>query len=367
MCAISGIVDFSESVSRKELTEMNDAMILRGPDDSGIFIDNHVGFGHRRLSIIDVESGHQPMSIEDGQYVIVYNGETYNFLEIKEELQNQGVVFTTQSDTEVILWAYKLWGIDACISRFDGMFSFAIYNKSLQKVYLVRDRFGEKPLYYQYKDNKLVFASELKAFMPGSGKCKIDNTALNLFLSLSYIPAPYTIYQGIRKMMAGHYFDIDVQKGEYMDCKYYDVIDEVKEKVSDLTVAKDSIKSLLDDSVKKRMVSDVPIGAFLSGGIDSSIVCCVMSKLSEKPINTFSIGFKEKDYDETERADLVVRHIKSNHTRYTLDYKDVLSILDEIILYYDEPYGDSSAIPSFYVAKLAKENGQVALTGDCAD
>lgn len=367
MCAISGIIDFARPVNKEELEMMNDAMALRGPDDHAIYIDNHVGLGHRRLSIIDVESGHQPMSIEKELYTIVYNGETYNFLEIREELKKEGALFSTQSDTEVILWAYKIWGIEECVNRFDGMFAFAIYDKNAKKVYLVRDRFGEKPLYYQYENNKLMFASELKAFQPNAKKYQIDKTALNLFMSLSYIPAPYTIYNGVRKMMAGHYFEVDISKDELKDYKYYDVINEVTESITDLDNAKETIKTLLEDSVKKRMVSDVPIGAFLSGGIDSSIVCCLISKLSKQPINTFSIGFNEKDYDETERANLVVNHIKSNHTQYTLDYKDVLNILDDIILYYDEPFGDSSSIPSYYVAKLAKEKVQVVLTGDCAD
>lgn len=367
MCAISGIIDFDNLVNKQELEDLNNAMVLRGPDDHGVFIDENVGLGHRRLSIIDVKTGHQPMSIEDGQYVIVYNGEVYNFLEIKDELLKKGVHFNTESDTEVILWAYKLLGLEECLSRLDGMYAFALYDKPAQKVYLVRDKFGEKPLYYKYDKNKLIFASELKAFQPNSKNYQIDKKALNLFVSLSYIPAPYTIYQGIHKMMAGHYFEIDIKEGRYNDHTYYDVRDEIGDSVTDLNTAKEKIQNLLKDSIQKRMISDVPFGAFLSGGIDSSIVCCMMNKLSDKPINTFSIGFKEKDYDETERANLVVNHIKSNHTRYELDYKDVLEILDDIILYYDEPYGDSSAIPSYYVAKLAKEKVSVVLTGDCAD
>lgn len=367
MCAISGIIDFSNSVVKEELEELSNAMELRGPDDFGVIVENHVGLGHRRLAIIDVKSGQQPMSIEDDKYVIVYNGETYNFLDIKAELIELGASFSTESDTEVILWAYKLLGLNECLKRLDGMYAFAVYDKVENKVFLVRDKFGEKPIYYSFENNKLTFASELKAFHPNSDKYMIDKTALNLFMSLSYIPAPYTIYQGIKKMVAGHYFEIDVNNGKLTDHLYFDVRDEISEEVSDLGEAKTAIQTLLRDSIKKRMISDVPLGAFLSGGIDSSIVCCLMSELSKEPINTFSIGFKEKDYDETERANLVVQHIKSNHTQYTLDYADVLGILDDIILYYDEPYGDSSAIPSYYVAKLAKEKVSVVLTGDCAD
>ena len=367
MCAITGIIDFANLVDRQELKTMNDSMALRGPDDYGIFVDNHIGLGHRRLAIIDVYSGHQPMSIDDKKFTIVYNGEIYNFLEIREELIKEGAIFTTQSDTEVILWAYKTWGIEKSIECFDGMFAFAIYDKKAQKVYLVRDRFGEKPLYYQYENNKFLFASELKAFQPNALNNVIDETALNLFLSLCYIPAPYTIYKGIKKMVPGHYFEININDGCIVDHQYYDVRNEFKSTISDRKKSSESIRNLLIDSVKKRMISDVPMGAFLSGGIDSSIVCCLMSKLSKQPINTFSIGFKEKDYDETQRALIVANHIHSNHTQFTLDYSDVLSVLDDIILYYDEPYGDSSAIPSYYVAKLAKEKVSVVLTGDCAD
>ena len=297
MCAISGIIDFGNLVNKQELEELNNEMALRGPDDHGIFMDDNVGLGHRRLSIIDVKSGHQPMAIEDEQYVIVYNGEVYNFLEIKEELLKKGAKFTTESDTEVILWTYRILGLDECLSRLDGMYAFALYDKTVQKVYLVRDKFGEKPLYYKYDKNKLIFASELKAFQPNSKNYQIDKKALNLFVSLSYIPAPYTIYQGIHKMMAGHYFEIDLKEGKYNDHAYYDVRDEIGDSVTDLNTAKEKIQNLLKDSIQKRMISDVPLEAFLSGGIDSSIVCCMMHKLSDKPINTFSIGFKEKDYD----------------------------------------------------------------------
>ena len=367
MCAISGIVKFGGVVSVEELRIMDDAMIQRGPDDCGHYIDNSIGLGHRRLSIIDIENGKQPMQIDDDNYVIVYNGETYNFQEIRCELQKNGVIFTTTSDTEVVLQAYRKWGIKGCLDRMDGMWAFAIYDKKLQKLFLVRDRFGEKPLYYKVSEDDFSFASELKAFRPSSKKYVIDKTALNLFLSLSYIPAPYTIYEGIHKMMPGHYFEIDLKDGKYSDMTYYDVVGERQSSISSENDAVMSVRDILSDSIKKRMISDVPMGAFLSGGIDSSIVCCLMSKLSDGPINTFSIGYKEKDYDESKRAQIIADHIKSNHTKYVLDYADVLDILEDIILYYDEPYGDSSAIPSYYVAKLAKEKVSVVLTGDCAD
>ncbi len=367
MCGIACIIDFKNKVDSNSILEMADKMSFRGPDEKGSFVDNHIGLGHRRLSVIDVKSGQQPMSINDENYVIVYNGETYNFYDVRDKLKKEGIFFNTESDTEVILQAYRFWGIGRCLEELEGMWAFAIYDRIQQKVFVARDRYGEKPLYYQRDKNRFIFASELKAFQPNSSKYKIDETALNLFLSLCYIPAPYTIYEGIRKMMPGHYFEINLKDGSLVDHQYYDVKNEIGNSINDIQYASDRIKDILIDSVKKRMISDVPMGAFLSGGIDSSIVCCLMSKLSKDPINTFSIGFHEKDYDETERAKIVVDHINSNHTQFTLDYSDVLSLLDDIILYYDEPYGDSSAIPSYYVAKLAKEKVSVALTGDCAD
>ena len=367
MCAISGIIEFGGDVDAMMLRKMSDQQILRGPDESGIYIDHQVGLAHRRLSVIDVNSGQQPMSIANGTCTIVYNGEIYNFLEIKHELIELGIEFCTDSDTEVVLCAYQQWGIETCLDKMEGMFAFAIYDKTKQKVFLARDRFGEKPLYYMQQGQQFVFASELKALQTVCGKRPIDKTALNLFLSLSYIPAPYTIYQGIRKMMPGHFFEIDLRTLEFVDHKYYDVLQEKMQLISDRDFAIKKIRDLVSDSIHKRMVSDVPIGAFLSGGIDSSIVCCMMSKFSEVPIKTFSIGFKEKEYDESERAKIVADHIHSDHTQFTLDYSDVINILDDIILYYDEPFGDSSAIPSYYVAKLANNDVKVVLTGDCAD
>lgn len=367
MCAIAGIIGNNKKTCVSELQTMLNFMVLRGPDEEGFFSDSKVVLGHRRLAIIDVKSGKQPISIDNGNYVIVHNGEIYNFTEVRRELEALGVDFMTESDSEVLLQSYRQWGIKGCLEKLDGMWAFAIYDKVKQKVYLSRDRLGEKPLYYYNNGTQLLFASELKAFQPNSSTYKIDEVALNLYLSLCYIPAPYTIYKGIKKLQAGHYLEVDIKSGKFSDCIYYDVLNERSELISNKEEACHILRDLLTDSVKKRMTSDVPVGAFLSGGIDSSIVCCLMTQLSEKPINTFSIGFKQKDYDESDRAKLVVDKIKSSHTQYILDFKDVINILDEIILYYDEPYADSSAIPSYYVAKLAREKVKVALTGDCAD
>jgi asparagine synthase (glutamine-hydrolysing) len=347
---------------------MSNAMILRGPDEGGVFIDGNVGLAHRRLSIIDLSTGSQPMYSADGQCVIVFNGEIYNFKEIKAELQKEGVAFATTSDTEVLLNGYLHWGIDKLLSGIDGMFAFAIYDKRVGKAFLARDRYGEKPLYYIQEEGSFKFASELKALSEDLKGRGIDTMGLNMFLSLTYIPAPYTIYKGVKKMRPGTYLVIS-QDAKVESHVYYDIAEETQapdESISYEEAVK-RVRETVMDSVRQRMISDVPMGAFLSGGIDSSVVCCAMNALSQEPINTFSIGFEEKEYDESDRALTVARHIQSRHTQYTLHYNDVLEALDDIILYYDEPFGDSSAIPSYVVAKKAKEKVKMVLTGDAAD
>lgn len=300
--------------------------------------------------------------------MIVFNGEIYNFKKLKAELSCHGVQFSTDSDTEVILNLYREYGIDKTLELIEGMFSFAIYDVLTRNLYLARDKFGEKPCYVWNQDGKLRFASELKAFAPVLGDLKIDYTALNYFLSVGYIPAPYTIYQEIEKLLPGHYWNISPAGAVHKKC-YYNLCERVTEVKSGISFqqAKENLRKMLTESVRERMISDVPSGAFLSGGIDSSIVCTLMSRLSDKPVNTFSIGFKERDYDESDRARIVAKYIGANHTQYILDYDDVVDDIDDIVAYYDEPFGDSSAIPSFYVAKLARQKVKVVLTGDCAD
>lgn len=368
MCSISGIINKSgEAIDESLLRIISDRMILRGPDDGDIYIDNNIGLAHRRLSIIDLSTGNQPMQIEGGQAVIVYNGEVYNFRELKKELEKKGHRFATTSDTEVVVRCYLEYGIEGCLSKLEGMFAFAIYDKRYNKVFIARDRYGEKPLYYYEDNHAFYFASELKAFAPSLERFSIDGTALNLFLTLSYIPAPFTIYKGVYKLQQGCYMEFD-EHGKHLIHQYYNAVNNIgKDRNGSYAEAIGKLKTLLTDSVRQRMVSDVPMGAFLSGGIDSSIICCLMASLSDKPINTFSIGFDERDYDESDRAEAVAKHIGSNHKKFILHYNDVLDILDDIIDYYDEPFGDSSAIPSYYVAKLAHEDVKVVLTGDCAD
>ena len=368
MCGIAGIVKKQGNILESELKAICNILEQRGPDEEGYFIEEGVGLGHRRLSIIDLESGSQPMFSLDENIVVVFNGEIYNFIQIREELVRKGFSFRTHSDTEVLIVAYQAYGLNGLLSEIEGMFAFALFDKSKDKIFLVRDRFGEKPLYYCASEEHFLFASELKAIEGQLPSKEIDLEAMNLFLSLTYIPAPFTIYKGVKKLEAGHYISLQ-SNGTFNLHKYYDLLENLKGKspITDFKAAKEQLKDLLYKSVKQRMVADVQIGAFLSGGIDSSIITAIMAELSDKPINTFSIGFLEKEYDESKRAKQVADKVKSNHTVHFLDYKDVISLVDDIILNYDEPFGDSSALPSFYVAKLAREHVTVVLTGDCAD
>lgn len=368
MCGIYGFL--SKKYTQAQLETATNSLEKRGPDSLGYYFESPLGLGHRRLSIIDLSSGGQPMFSEDKNIVIVFNGEIYNFQSIKKELAILGCNFLTSSDTEVIIKAYQAWGMQGCLDKLEGMFAFALWDEKLQKLFVVRDRYGEKPLYYTSNKEGFFFASELKALKEHYSKEKLSKTALNLFFSLSYIPAPHTIYKDVFKLQPGNYLEIE-NNGEYKIKKFYDLKSVVQKNhnnlIKDYEQAKKELRQLLFASVEERMISDVPLGSFLSGGIDSSIVSAIMAKLSDQPIKTFSIGFKEKEYDESERAALVANHIGSEHTLHILGHEDLLAVVDETLAYFDEPFGDSSAIPSMMVAKKAREKVTVVLTGDCAD
>ncbi|MBK9255873.1 MAG: asparagine synthase (glutamine-hydrolyzing) [Saprospiraceae bacterium] len=368
MCGIAGIIHFKSSVTKSDVKPLCDRLSKRGPDAEGFFIEKGIGLGHRRLSIIDLETGDQPMYSHDGNVVLVYNGEMYNYLDIRTNLKKEGICFSTNSDTEVVIEGYKFYGIKGILEKAEGMFAFALLDRKNEKIYIARDKFGEKPLYYFQDETKFVFASELKAIEEILPEKKINNTALNLFFSLSYIPAPYTIYEGVQKLEAGHFFEISLT-GKIEKHRYYKLSHQLKEwePYKNFDDACVHLESLLTDSVRKRMIADVPVGSFLSGGIDSSIITCLMAKISDQPVKTFSIGFQEKEYDESKRAELIARHIGAEHTVQYLNYHDVVDHIDEIIEHFDEPFGDSSAIPSYYVAKVAAKEVKVVLTGDCAD
>ena len=368
MCGIVGFISYSDQlkITGQELVDSVKKLRSRGPDSLGTFMSEQIQLGHCRLSIIDIEGGNQPMYSQDKNIVIVFNGEIYNFQELKNMLIEKNYNFSTHSDTEVLINGYLEWGIDNLLDKIDGPFSFALYDKRYNTTYLVRDRFGEKPLYYHVTDEHICFASELKAIEDKITDKSICLEALNLFLSLSYIPAPYTIYKNVYKLQAAHYLKIN-ETGINKVC-YYSLKDNIRcdNKIT-FKEAKGKLKTLLNKSIKQKMISDVPCGAFLSGGIDSSIIVGLMKEHSESPIDTFTIGFREKSFDESDRAKLVAEHFKTNQFVFYLNYDEIMADINKIIDYFDEPYGDSSAIPSYYIAKFAREKTKVALTGDCGD
>lgn len=368
MCGIFGFI--SCSTPKQVLVDQTNLLIKRGPDSSGFYFESPIGLGHRRLSVIDLNTGNQPMQCIDGGQVLIFNGEIYNFKQVRIELIGLGCNFTTDSDTEVILQGYRHWGIDKCLEKLEGMFAFAIWDKNLRKLIIARDRFGEKPLYYTHTKNGFFFASELKALKGLYNSKRISNKAINQYFNLTYIPAPLTIFEEVNKLEAGCYLIID-EDLSISKTNYYDLYKTANlnrtEIINDYEFAKKDLRDLLFGAVEERIVSDVPLGSFLSGGIDSSIISAIMAKLSSKPIKTFSIGFNEKEYDESERATLVANHIGSEHYPHVLGQMDLLNAVNETITYFDEPFGDSSAIPSMMVARKAKEQVTVVLTGDCAD
>ena len=378
MCGISGFIS-KRRITLEDLTAMNDTMYHRGPNDSGAEIYDAaggyaVGFAQRRLSIMDLSPlGHQPMHAADKRVSVVFNGEIYNFQELKKELS--GYPFRSQCDTEVILAAYEKWGID-CVSRFNGMFAIALYDRDAQEVYLVRDRIGKKPLYYWEDGENLVFASELKPILacPGFNR-KLNPDILPVFLYQQYIPEPDTIFEQVKKLCPGTIlrFRLQPDNGQKQrECFSYWSIKESYQKgiadpVTDFSQAKAELKAILQKSVKSRMEADVPLGTFLSGGYDSSLMTAMAQEASEAPVKTFSIGFEEKQYDESGYASAVAKHLGTQHTEEIISEKQMLELVESIPQYFDEPMADSSEIPTMLVSALARKQVTVALSGDGGD
>jgi len=370
MCGIVGFKsdrDFRRL--RESLPAATSSMNHRGPDDGGLFFDPKagVGLGHRRLAVIDLsEAGRQPMASADGQVQIVYNGEIYNFKEIRATLEGMGHRFRTDTDTEVILEAYREWGMD-CLSRFVGMFALALWDGRIETLFLARDRIGIKPLYYYHADGILLFASELKALMAFEGFPKdIDPEAVPLFLHYQYIPAPRTVFRNTYKLLPGHYL-IGVGTG-MKACAYWSLPDARRADFSGNEAdAVDELDRILSEAVSCRLVSDVPLGALLSGGIDSSIVAALMQKACSRTVRTFSIGFREPGYDEAPWAAQVARHIGADHTEFYVTPREALDLIPRLPEIYDEPFGDASAIPTSLVSRLARTQVTVALSGDGGD
>lgn len=372
MCGICGTIRKRE-ISPEQLREMNDTMCHRGPDDSGQEIYEmkggyQVGFAQRRLSIMDLSAlGHQPMHSPDERVSVVYNGEIYNFKELREELADYP--FRSDCDTEVIIAAYLAWGI-SCVERFNGMFAIALYDRKDETVYLIRDRIGKKPLYYWYQEEELVFASELKPIMACPDfPAQIDRGVLSRFLYQKYINAPESIYQNVYKLEPGAI--LAFQGGQIRTWKYWSVREVYRQAaadpVTDYEEAKEQLKALLVRAVSLRMIADVPLGSFLSGGYDSSLMTAIAQEISDTPVKTFSIGFHEERYNEAGYAKAVAQYLGTDHTERIIEEKDIFSLVESIPKYYDEPFSDSSQIPTMLVSALAKERVTVALSGDGGD
>jgi len=368
-----GIVGFISPLNQEDiLYDMLNIQSYRGPDDQGVFIDEQSGvqLGHNRLSIQDLSShGHQPFVSNCQNYIIVFNGEVYNFKDIKKELEELGYHFISSSDTEVILYSYKQWGIK-CIDKFIGMFAFSILDKITNKLILVRDRAGVKPLYYYTNGKEFLFSSELKSFHKyPKFKKELNKEVLPYYFQFGYIPAPHSIFQNCYKLEAGHYLEFNLQNLEFQITKYWNVNKFYEKETIDKSESEviDDLESILDDAIDLRMVSDVPVGVFLSGGYDSSLVASVLAKKQDKKINTFTIGFNDKKYNEAGHAKSIASYLGTNHTEYYIQDNDMLDLVEELPFYYDEPFGDSSALPTMIVSKIARKKVTVALCADGGD
>ncbi|MBI4655130.1 MAG: asparagine synthase (glutamine-hydrolyzing) [Elusimicrobia bacterium] len=366
MCGICGKYNFGSGagVGREELKKMNDLLVHRGPDDEGYFIDADFGFAMRRLSIIDLSTGHQPISNEDETIWVVFNGEIYNFQDLREDLLKKGHKFRTKTDTEVLVHLYEEKGKDF-VKDLRGMFAIALWDKNRRRLVLARDRIGKKPLFYAVNSKYIAFASELRALltMPDIER-EIDLTAVDSYLTLQYIPSPMTIFKSIKKLEPASI--LIAEKAGHTVEKYWDLpVNEPELKIS-FDEAKQRIYEILLEAVKIRMISDVPLGAFLSGGIDSSIVAGLMSRISPEPVKTFTIGFKELEFSELDYAREAAERYGTKHTEFIVEAK-MTDILPKLVWHYSEPYADSSALPSYYVSKETRKSVTVALNGDGGD
>ena len=365
MCGISGIVGFSGSrITSELLRSMTDSIRHRGPDDSGEYIspDGVAGLGFRRLSIIDLSTGHQPLSNEDESVWIIFNGEIYDFQQIRSDLLGRGHRFKTKTDTETIVHLYEEYGT-RCVEHLRGMFAFAIWDEARETLFAARDRVGKKPFFYTIHNGKLVFASELKAILSVVERPALDAEALDLYLSFGYVPHPFTIFRGIYKLPPGHW--LKYSKSGLEIERYWDLNFDPHKPKSEEVLLRD-VESLLREAVRMRLVSDVPLGALLSGGVDSSLIVALMAQEGGKPPKTFSLGFEESDYSELEHARKVARHIGTEHHEQVVR-PNVLELIEDLVPHYDEPFADSSMIPTYLVCKSARQHLTVALSGDGGD
>jgi len=382
MCGIAGYFDPTFTLEGERhpsiIGKMTDAIKYRGPDDSGMWVDKEKGIvlGFRRLAIVDLTpTGHQPMVSQNGRYIIVFNGEIYNFEETRLKLSNLGHAFRGTSDTEVMLAAISQWGIDKSLSEFNGMFAFALWDRQECSLILARDRIGIKPLYYGWMNKVFLFGSELKALKANpSFNGVINRDALSIFLRHNYIPAPFSIYENILKLEPGTYITLtlgDISQ-QPVPKPYWSVSDAVENGIKNPFKgtdheAVDELEALLKDSIRQRMIADVPLGAFLSGGVDSSTIVAIMQSQSSIPVKTFTIGFNEKKYNEAIYAREVAAHLKTDHTELYVTPDEVRGVIPALPSLYDEPFSDTSQIPTFLVSQLARQKVTVSLSGDGGD
>lgn len=374
MCGITGFISKTIVNPNEVIINMTDKIYHRGPDSNGNWIseDGEIVLGHTRLSILDLsDSGSQPMTSHSGRYVIVFNGEIYNNQHLKAIVENDGLInWRGHSDTEIFIQSIEVLGLELTLKESNGMFAFAIWDKKMKSLTIARDRLGEKPLYYGKVNENFVFASDLASIEAFPGfENKIDRDALTLYFRYSAIPAPYSIYEGIKKLTPGCYVNIIESDFESKENAFYDIKNDSKS--TNLSISPDDavekLDNLLSNAVQLQMQSDVPTGAFLSGGVDSSTVAALMQKQSKNSISTFSIGFDERKYNEAEYAKEVAKHLKTNHHDLYVTAKEVLNVIPELPCIYNEPFSDSSQIPTFLVSKIAKEKVTVCLTGDAGD
>ena len=387
MCGICGKIDFNKNVNPEMVKQMCEVLTHRGPDDEGMVLilgnksvemkqpltfpeignEIEVVLGHQRLSIIDLsEIAHQPMCNEDRKIWIVFNGEIYNFQELRVELERRGHLFKSRSDTEVILHGYEEWGVE-CLQRFRGMFAFALWDSRQRRLFMARDRLGKKPLVYFHQNGRFAFASEIKALLQiPSIERKVNDIAIHHYLTYQYVPSPDTIFEGIKKLPPAHYLLYDYA-GNLKIERYWKLnFKSSLQTHTDPQELEDRIRAELEESVRLRLISDVPLGAFLSGGVDSSLIVGIMAKLGGQPVKTFSIGFEEQDFDELAYARMVSNHFGTDHHEFVVK-PNAIEILPKLVWHYNEPFGDSSAIPTYYVSKMTRDYVKVVLTGDAGD
>lgn len=366
MCGIAGILNYHTKVDRSHIEAMTEALFHRGPDGSGIWMGEQIALGHRRLAIIDLATGQQPLSNEDETVWVTFNGEIYNYLELREQLISFGHHFKTRSDTEVIVHAYEQWG-DRCVEKFRGMFAFGIVDLKAERIFLARDQFGIKPLYYLNNYNCFAFASEIQALRQLKQiELDLDLKAIDQYLALQYIPAPYTAFEQLKKLPPAHRLSITFD-GKISEVEEYWQLDFKPDYSKSEADWLEELDFILRESVKTHLVTDVPFGAFLSGGVDSSAIVAYMSQILKQPIKTFSIGFEEDKFSELQYAEIAAKRWQTEHHTEIVKAESLEEMLPKLVKHYGEPFGDNSAIPMYCVAQMARRQVTMVLSGDGAD